>query len=37
MYPVRYDESVRTGDSTLRPRPLSLRGLAGRILGQSDN
>jgi hypothetical protein len=37
MYPTRFDEASRRADSTLRPRPLSLRALAGRILGQSDN
>jgi hypothetical protein len=37
MYPYRYEQDSRSADSALRPRPLSLRALAGRILGQSDN
>jgi hypothetical protein len=36
---VRADRKHDRGDDepALRPRPLSLRALAGRILGQSDN
>jgi len=36
---ARQDRKRDHGDDepTLRPRPLSLRGLAGRILGQVDN
>jgi hypothetical protein len=30
-------EGADDGEPTLRPRPLSLRALAGRILGQIDN
>jgi hypothetical protein len=37
MYAGRLEETSRNGDSSLRPRPLTLRALAGRILGQSDN
>jgi hypothetical protein len=37
MYAGRHEETSRNGDSSLRPRPLTLRALAGRILGQSDN
>ncbi len=36
---ARADRKRNRGDDepTLRPRPLSLRALAGRILGQADN
>lgn len=30
-------EASRDGEPSLRPRPLSLRALAGRILGQPEN
>jgi hypothetical protein len=37
LYPRRFDDAARYGAVTLKPRPLSLRALAGRILGQGDN
>ena len=36
LHSVR-DDASRRGAPTLKPRPLSLRALAGKILGQGDN
>jgi hypothetical protein len=35
--PVKQDRGRKDGSPSLHPRPLSLKALAGRILGQIDN